>query len=131
MELESAAMGDPVADAHSILESLQAAVDGRDPEALVSLFDDSAVLIGAAGDGRDRDGLRRYLTAVATQPDALRWEWQEVVPFYESEGTLGFAAFGEVRSGELRAPMRLTVIAVRGADGWKLRSFHGSIPWGS
>src|SRR5690349_13088153 len=110
-------MGDVVADAQSILASLQTAVDGRDPEALLSLFDESAVLIGAAGDGRDREGLRRYLTAVATQSEALHWEWQEIVPFHESEDTLGFAAFGEVVSGEQRAPMRLTVVAVRAADG--------------
>src|SRR5690242_15756818 len=102
-------MEDPAADARSILASLQTAVDSRDPDALLSLFDDSAVLIGAAGDGRDREGLRRYLTAVAAQPEALRWEWEEIVPFYEADDALGFAAFGEVASGERRAPMRLTV----------------------
>jgi hypothetical protein len=33
------------------------------------------VLIGSAGDGRDTDGVRAYLTAVATQPESLRWDW--------------------------------------------------------
>jgi hypothetical protein len=124
-------MGDPIAEARSILANLQAAVDLRDPEELISLFDESAVLIGASGDGRDRDALRRYLTLVATQPEALRWEWEEVVPFYQSVDTLAFAAFGEVQSGELREPIRLTVHAVRTADRWKLRHFHGSIPFGA
>src|SRR5438128_7996086 len=49
---------DPSADARSILDTLQAAVDARDAEALVSL--DPVALIGTAGDGRS--------------PDAVRWE---------------------------------------------------------
>jgi hypothetical protein len=57
---------DAAADARAVLAMLQAAVDERDPEGLVALFDDPAVLIGTAGDGRDREALRAYLTAVAT-----------------------------------------------------------------
>jgi len=72
------------------------------------------------------------LTAVATQPESLRWEWQETVPFHQSAGTLGFASFGEVivsdGSGERRAPIRLTLFAVETTDGWRIRQFHGSIP---
>jgi ketosteroid isomerase-like protein len=123
---------DPSADARSILHALQAAVDARDEDALVSLFDDPAVLIGTAGDGRDRAGLRRYLAAVVTQPGSLRWEWREIVPFHQAAGTLGFAAFGDVvwsdGGGEQRAAIRLTVLAIQTADGWKMRQFHGSIP---
>ena len=123
---------DPVSDARSILDTLQATVDGRDPDALISLFDEPAVLIGAAGDGRNRDTLRQYLTAVATQAESLLWEWQEVVPFHHDAGTLGFAAFGDIvvsnGSGEQRAPIRLTVFAVETPQGWRLRQFHGSIP---
>ena len=93
------------------------------------------MLIGTAGDARDREGVVRYLTAVVTQPGALRWEWQDVVPFHEAEDGLGFAAFGEVvlaeADTEFRAPIRLTVFAVRTADGWRVRQFHGSIPSGS
>jgi ketosteroid isomerase-like protein len=123
-----------VADARSILGALQAAVDARDADGLVALFDESAVLIGTSGDGRNPDALRRYLTAVATQPESFRWEWSEIVPFHRSEDALGFAAFGEIvvtaDEGERRDPMRLTVLAVRSADGWRLRQFHGSIPFG-
>jgi uncharacterized protein (TIGR02246 family) len=119
-------------EARSILASLQAAVDARDVDALSGLFDDPAVLIGASGDGRDADGLRSYLTAVATQPGALRWEWREIVPFHDDDGALGFAAFGDVvlaKGGEEeRASIRLTVFAVRTPGGWRMRQFHGSIP---
>src|SRR5712691_12042886 len=47
---DPAVTADPLADARSILETLQATVDARDADALVSLFDDPAVLIGTAGD---------------------------------------------------------------------------------
>ena len=121
-----------LAHAHSILHALQAAVDARDADALVSLFDDPAVLVGTAGDGRNQEALRRYLTAVATQPESLRWEWQEVVPFHQGVGSLGFAAFGEIvvsdGNSERRAPIRATFFAVESSDGWRLRQFHGSIP---
>lgn len=121
-------------EARSILDTLQAAVDGRDPEALLALFDEQAVLIGTAGDGRTRETVREYLTAVATQPASLRWEWQEIVPFHESGEALGFAAFGEIvvtdGRGEHRSPIRATIFAARSPDGWRLRQFHGSIPSG-
>jgi SnoaL-like protein len=122
----------PSADAHSILRALQAAVDARDVDALTALFDLPAVLIGTAGDGRNPDALRSYLTAVATQPASLRWEWREIVPFYEGVDALGFAAFGDIvvadATGERSAPIRLTVFAVRTAERWRVRQFHGSIP---
>ena len=49
--------GDPVADSRTILEALQAAIDARDRDVLVGLFDESAVLIGTSGDGRDPQGV--------------------------------------------------------------------------
>jgi uncharacterized protein (TIGR02246 family) len=123
-----------LADAHSILRAIQAAVDARDAGALISLFDDAAVLIGTAGDGRDPEAVRRYLTAVATQPESVRWEWRDVAPFHVGPGTLGFAAFGDVvlsdGTAERRAPIRATVFAVESSRGWRIRQFHGSIPSG-
>jgi ketosteroid isomerase-like protein len=123
---------EPTDDPRAILDALQAAVDARDADALIALFDQPAVLIGAAGDGRNPDALRRYLTAVATQPESLRWEWREIVPFEQSLVTVGFAAFGEIvisdADGESRAPFRLTLFAVKTSDGWRIRQFHGSIP---
>ena len=123
---------DGTADARAVLAMLQASVDGRDPDALIALFDEPAVLIGTAGDGRDTDGVRRYLTAVATQPESLRWDWTDIVPFHDEGECLGFAAFGDIVVGddgaERRAPIRLTLFAVRTSEGWRIRQFHGSIP---
>jgi SnoaL-like domain len=120
------------ARAAEVLTALQAAVDARDLGVLEELFDDGAVLIGTSGDGRDADGLRSYLTAVARQPGSLRWEWDEVVPFHETADEIGLAAFGEVvlaeDGREVRAPIRLTIFAVRGPQGWRIRQFHGSNP---
>jgi Protein of unknown function (DUF2867)/SnoaL-like domain len=123
---------DPVAEAHSILQALQEAVDARDEERLVSLFDASAVLVGAGADARTSEAIRDYLHAVATQPGSSRWEWQEVVPFHAEPGSIGFAAFGEIvvndAGCERRAPFRATLLAVESAEGWRLRQFHGSVP---
>ena len=116
-------------DAGEILRALQDAVDSRDADRLVALFDEPTVLIGTAGDGRDRDGLLRYVDAVVSS-EPFRWEWAEVVPFFRDGDSLGFAAFGELVAGELRAPIRATFFAVETPGGWRLRQFHGSIPYG-
>ncbi|MCL2393210.1 MAG: nuclear transport factor 2 family protein [Acidimicrobiaceae bacterium] len=120
------------ADAEQILDELQEKVSARDLSALLEFFEDPAVLVGVAGDGRTRDGRRDYLTAITAQAADVRWDWNETVLFYESDGALGFAAFGEFvltdEARELRAPMRGTFFAVRASDGWRLRQFHGSIP---
>jgi ketosteroid isomerase-like protein len=125
-------MADAHADAREILDLMQAKVDARDADALIAFFEEPAVLIGSAGDGRDTERRRRYLTALATQPESIRWDWQEIVPFYETEDALSFSAFGEVvvmhGGGEERFPIRGTVLAVRSGDGWRLRHFHGSVP---
>jgi uncharacterized protein (TIGR02246 family) len=120
-------------DAAQILEALQARVDARDQQALLDLFEDPAVLIGTAGDGRTSETRSEYLTAVATQSAALRWEWVETRLFYNAADALGFAAFGEVvltgEDSEWRAPIRVTVFAVQVEGDWRLREFHGSIPF--
>ena len=125
---------DGSADARAVLASLQAAVDGRDVEVLDALFDERAVLIGTSGDARDRDAVRGYLTAIVTQPQSLRWDWDEVVPFHDDGESIGFAAFGEIvvtdGDREDRAPIRATLLAVRAPGGWRIRHFHGSIPSG-
>jgi hypothetical protein len=111
-----------------ILDALQAAVDSRDIDRLLALFDEPAMLIGASGDGRDRDGLVRYLAGVAAG-EPFRWEWSEIVPFHRDERSVGFAAFGEVVAADQRAPIRATVLAVDTPSGWRIREFHGSIPF--
>ena len=118
--------------AEEILGELQAKVTARDLAGLQEFFQEPAVLIGIAGDGRTSDARREYLTAVTTQPAAVRWDWHETALFYESEDALGFAAFGDVvvtdAANEVRAPIRATFLAVHVDGGWRLRQFHGSIP---
>ena len=109
-------------DARAIVRTLQAAIDARDREALLELFHEDAVLIGTSAYAPNREAVVAYLTAVA-EGEPFRWELDEFAPFHDD----GFAAFGELVSGELRAPFRMTLVAVDG----KIRSFHGSIPYGT
>ena len=44
-------------DARAVLRTLQDLVDARDLDGLLELFDEGSVLIGTAGDGRDRAGV--------------------------------------------------------------------------
>ena len=111
-------------EARELLRRLQAAIDSRDLDALKALFHDDAMLIGTSADARDRDAVVAYLTAVVAGAP-FRWEFSDVVPTSAD----GFAAFGELvaEGGAYRAPFRLTVVA----DGGRIRSFHGSIPFGN
>jgi hypothetical protein len=120
------------ADAQRILNDLQERVTARDLPGLLQLFEDPAVLISTAGDGRTPAAREAYLEAVTTQTGAVRWDRRETVAFFESEDALGFAPFGDVvvveDTQELRAPIRATFFAVRASSGWRLRQFHGSTP---
>jgi hypothetical protein len=109
-------------EAWAILRELQAGIDGRDREALTALFHEDAVLIGTTAHAPNREAVVQYLAAVV-EGEPFRWEYSEVVPFHDD----GFAAFGEIVAGELRAPFRVTIVAVDG----QIRSFHGSIPYGA
>jgi ketosteroid isomerase-like protein len=125
-----------LADAHplalSILTELQAAVDSRDVDRLSDLFGPDAVLVGTASDARDSRAIRAYLSALAAAPTSIGWEWDDVVVSYESPEVLAFSGYGSVASiseqTEIRAPIRLTVLAARSSRGWHLLQFHGSIP---
>jgi hypothetical protein len=120
-------------DAREVLRAPQELVDARDLDGLLELFDESSVLIGTSGDGRDRAAVSRYLEGVVGQPGELRWEWADVVPFHRTDDTVGFAAFGDVvlaeNGSEWRQPIRMTGLAVRDGERWRLRQFHGSIPF--
>jgi ketosteroid isomerase-like protein len=111
-----------VDEARGVVRELQAAIDARDRDALVALFHEDAVLIGTSAYAPDREAVVAYLTGVA-EGEPFRWDLADVVPFHDD----GFAAFGEIVAGEFRAPFRLTIVAVDG----KIRSFHGSIPYGT
>src|SRR3954447_19928676 len=117
---------DAVSRGTAVLAALQAAVDSRDPDQLWILFDDEpSMLIGTSGDGRTPATRRDYLTAVATQPERLHWDWHEVIPFYETDDVIGFAGFGDVgvtsEEGEWRAPIRATLLAVETGNGWRIK----------
>lgn len=126
-------MTDGAGDARAVLRTLQDLIDGRDLDGLLELFDEGGVLIGTSADGRDRAGVHRYLEAVVGQPGEMRWEWAEVIPFHRTEDAVGFAAFGDVvlaeDGSEWRKPIRMTGLAVREDGRWRLRQFHGSIPF--
>lgn len=119
--------------AREVLRTLQELVDARDLDGLLELFDEDSVLIASATDGRDRAGVRRYLEGVAGRAGELRWDWEDVVPFHRTPDTVGFAAFGDVvvtvDGAEWRQPIRMTGVAVRVEQRWRLRHFHGSIPF--
>jgi hypothetical protein len=108
-------------EAWELLHAIQAGIDARDRDALAALFHEDAVLIGTTAHAAGRDEVLAYLTAVV-EGEPFRWEYRDVVPFHEH----GFAAFGELVAGELRAPFRLTLVVVDG----RIHSFHGSIPYG-
>ena len=69
---------------------------------------------------------------MATQPGRLLWDWREVIPFYETDELVAFAAFGDIvvtdDIGQRRAPIRATVMAAETDTGWRIRLFPGSIP---
>jgi uncharacterized protein (TIGR02246 family) len=126
-------VSDGADEARAVLRTLQELIDARDLDGLLDLFDEGAVLIGTSGDGRDRAGVCAYIEAVVNQPGELRWEWSEVVPFHHTDAVVGFAAFGDVvlveDGSEWRKPIRMTGLAVREDARWRLRQFHGSIPF--
>ncbi len=126
-------LSDGAEEARAVLRTLQELIDARNLAGLLDFFDEGSVLIGTSGDGRDRAGVRRYLEAVVGQPGELRWEWGEVIAFHRTDDAVGFAAFGDVvlveEDSEWRKPIRMTGLAVRDGEAWRLRQFHGSIPF--
>ena len=109
-------------EAWEILRALQAGIDARDRDALARLFHEDGVLIGTTADARNRDAVLEYIEGVVAG-EPFRWDLSDLVVVHEH----AFAAFGEIVAGELRAPFRLTIVAVDG----RIRSFHGSIPYGA
>ena len=120
------------ATAREVVALLQAAVDSRDVDRLTALFDDDAVLIGTAAYNHGPEAVRAYLAAVVGQPGSLRWDLAEVHVVLQTSDLLGFTAVGQVVFTEDgvddAAPFRLAVTARRTPAGWRLLSFHGSLP---
>ena len=120
---------------HAILARLQDATSAHDLDRMAGLFAPEAVMIGSARYNVGEQQRRDYLRVVAEQPETLRWDIPEFDVFLETDRVLGFAGVGhiEVTGGEdgLRLPFRLTLIAEKTDDGWRLLHFHGSLPDGS
>jgi uncharacterized protein (TIGR02246 family) len=106
----------------------------HDLDAVTRLFHEDAVLIGTSAYSSGPEAVTAYLRLVVEQPASLSWELAEVEVFLDDADVLGFAALGEVLlveddgGAEQRAPFRLTYVVRRTPDGWRILSFHGSIP---
>ncbi len=122
----------PEETARSIVAGLQAAVAGHDPDAAARLFHEDAVLVGTSAYNAGPEAVTAYVRLVVEQPATLSWELADVDVFLEQADLLGFAARGEVvllaDGTEHREPFRLTLVVRRTREGWRILSFHGSIP---
>lgn len=128
-------MTDAEARIRSILGQLQAAVDGKELDALLALFDDDIVLFGTTAANMDRRESTSYLARVIAQQGTIRWEWDRVVPIVDQSGLIVFAVVGTVgledsegRPDGPRDAFRLSGVAVQRDGSWKLSHFHGSVP---
>ncbi len=121
----------PVETARAVFAELQSAVADHDLDRLTRLFHEDGVLIGTSAYSGP-EAVAAYLRAVAEQPAALSWELPEVDVFLADGDLLGFAALGEIvvraDGAEDRSAFRLTLVVRETPDGWRILSFHGSIP---
>jgi ketosteroid isomerase-like protein len=128
-------MTNPEQTARVILEELQNAVAAKDLDGLGRLVSDDVVFFGTAEANLDRDQTMAYLAREMAREGIIRWEWNRVAILASAPGFLSFAALGIVvienpaglPDGD-RAVFRLTCVAVREDDRWRLRHFHGSMP---
>jgi uncharacterized protein (TIGR02246 family) len=119
------------ATARAIVAELQARIDARDLDHLAAYWHDDAVLTGTSAYNQGAE-VREYVAAVIAQDASLRWVLPRVDVFLDDGDTIGFGAHGEIvvteGGTERRAEFRLSIVASRSGDGWRLRHFHGSIP---
>ena len=119
------------ATARAIVAELQARIDARDLDHLAAYWCDDAVLAGTSG-YKQGSAVRQYVAAVIAQEASLQWVLPRVDVFLDEGGTIGFGAEGEIvvtdDGTERRAAFRLSIVAARSGDGWRVRHFHGSIP---
>jgi hypothetical protein len=123
--------------ARAVVEQIQGAVDesigtGR-PDPLLRCFEDAeAVLIGTSAYRAGTAALREYFSALAAGTTLLRWQLGPADVFLSEGDVVGFCAEGHVEwadeQGSGRDPFRLTVIARRTEQTWRVLHFHGSIP---
>lgn len=138
----------PENPAHNELRELrtrmQAAMNARDVEALLTGVTDDVVFTTMNGDVvRGKDGIRDYFTKMMTGPDAIvdsvntNFEADELTQLFG--GSLGEpetagVAFGHSKDSyvlkdgtKFDVAPRWTATMIREPDGWKVASFHYSV----
>jgi ketosteroid isomerase-like protein len=118
-----------------LLDAFGDAFSAQDLNRLRALFDEDDICF-VASESRalhDRTHLEAFLDDYATQP-ALSFEW-DACQASTSEGDVGWVVgFGrQVRrdsGAETKSAFRLTLVARRRADGWRIAHVHASTPAG-
>ena len=107
-------------------------MSARDSDELSRILDDDITIFGTASANVDSAQSLAYLGNVLAQPVTIRWEWRQVLPLAAQDDVLCFAVVGTVgwdgAPDAERDPFRLTCVAVRDGERWRLRHFHGSVP---
>ncbi|MGN6524587.1 MAG: YybH family protein [Actinomycetes bacterium] len=118
----------------TLLTDLVIALRKRDPDAMLRLFAEDAVLFGsqvterAEGHGQ----LREFFGRVCSAPFTLGWEWQELLSG-GSEDVIWFVGPAELvvqhdDGSEQRLPYRLSGVAQRYGVDYLLALFNGAEP---
>jgi uncharacterized protein (TIGR02246 family) len=118
--------------ARELLTALQDAVAAKDLDKVSSIFDDDVAVFGTGSANLDRAESIAYLTQVLAQDGVIRWDWVRVRPLVSTDDVLCFAVVGTVGldgwAEADRDDFRLTCVAVKDKERWRLRHFHGSVP---
>jgi ketosteroid isomerase-like protein len=126
--------GPPDPAARTILTAVQVALDSGDLDVLVDQFTQDAVLIGTASHSATHQEVRRYLGQVLDQGH-LKFAWEDVHTLLETDELVALAAFGTATivsaDGESSTPLRLSAVARRTEDGWRIAGWHGSVADGT
>jgi uncharacterized protein (TIGR02246 family) len=120
--------------AGEILATLQAALDSRDLDRMTGLFTPDAVLVGTRRYNVGTNAVREYLREeVVAREESLFWDLPQLDVFLRGDEAIGFSGEGEIAvispgESEERFPFRLTIVATRIGDRWRIHHFHGSLP---
>ena len=134
----SIALGIPALSSAGPKEDIEAATrawaeafNSRDPERVLALYDQEAVLWGTVSPTlRDtRDGLREYFKALPSQPQGrVTFGEQRVRVYGDTAVSTGYYTFSNVRDGQtLQFPARFS-FTYRQRDGrWMIVDHHSSL----
>jgi uncharacterized protein (TIGR02246 family) len=118
---------------NALLDAFGAAFEARDAGALRSLFaEGDASLVTSEGLVlHHRAELELFFDAYAHQPVCIRFAWAtRQVDVVDDVGWVVALGYEIARSdeGEQRWPVRLTLVAVRTPEGWRIAHAHASSP---